>query len=51
MSNNKKDKAFFQVKDSYKEKFPALLQCTSVLQSELIPLYQTSLVPPGYLPI
>jgi hypothetical protein len=52
-SNNKKDKAFLLVwdKDSYTERFLALLPCTCVLQPELIHLYLTSGLLPGHLPI
>jgi hypothetical protein len=51
--SNKKDEAFLLVwdKDSYAERFLALLSCTSVLQPELIHLYQTSSLLPGHLPI
>jgi hypothetical protein len=35
---NKEDKAFFLVKDSYTERFLALLSCTNVLQPKLIHL-------------
>jgi hypothetical protein len=38
-------------KDSYTEKFLALLPCTSVLQPELVHLYQTSSLLPSHLPI
>jgi hypothetical protein len=38
-------------KDSYTERFLALLPCTCVLQPELFHLYQTSLLFPGPLPI
>jgi hypothetical protein len=51
--DNKKDTAFLLVsdKDSYTEKFAALLPCTCVLQPKLIHLYQTSSLLPGHLPI
>jgi hypothetical protein len=44
ISTNKKDVIFLLVwgKDSYTERFLALLPCTCVLQPELIHLYQTS---------
>jgi hypothetical protein len=53
ISNNKKDIAFLLVwhKDSYTEKFLALLPRTCVLQPELIHLYLTSSLLPGHLPI
>jgi hypothetical protein len=53
ISNNKKDIEFLLVldKDSYTERFLALLPCTCVLQLELIHLYLTSSVLPGHLPI
>jgi hypothetical protein len=38
-------------KDSYTERFLALLPCTSVLQPELIHPYLTSSLLPGHLPI
>jgi hypothetical protein len=52
ISNNKKDKAIFASwdKDSYTEKFLALLPCTSVLQPELIHLNPTSSLLPSHLP-
>jgi hypothetical protein len=53
ISDNKKDIAFLLVwdKDSYTERFLALLPCTCVLQPELIPLYQTASLLSGHLPI
>jgi hypothetical protein len=52
-SDNKKDIAFLLAwnKDSYTERFLALLPCTCVLQPELTHLYQTSALLPGHLPI
>jgi hypothetical protein len=49
--DNKKDIAFLLAwdKDSYTERFLALLPCTCVLQPELAHLYQTLLL--GHLPI
>jgi hypothetical protein len=38
-------------KDSYTERFLALLPCTGVLQSKLVHLYQTSSLLPSHLPI
>jgi hypothetical protein len=38
-------------KDSYTEKFLALLPCTCVLQPEFVHLYQTSSLLLGHLPI
>jgi hypothetical protein len=38
-------------KDSYTERFLALLPCTCILQPKLIHLYQTSSLLPGHLPI
>jgi hypothetical protein len=51
--NNKKDMAFLLVwdKDSYTERFLALLPCTCVLQPELVHLYQISSLFPSHLPI
>jgi hypothetical protein len=51
--DNKEDIAFFLVwdKDSYTERFLALLSCTCVLQPEFIHLYQTSSLLPGHLPM
>jgi hypothetical protein len=51
--DNKKDKIFLLVwdKDSYTERFLALLPCTSVLQPKLIHLYLTFSLIPGHLPI
>jgi hypothetical protein len=51
--NNKKDIAFLLAwdKDSYSERFLALLPCTSVLQPKYVHLYQTSSLLPGHLPI
>jgi hypothetical protein len=51
ISDNKKDIAFLLVwgKDSYTEKFLALLPCTCVLQPTLIHLFQTSSLLPGHL--
>jgi hypothetical protein len=51
ISNNKKDMVFLLVWDKgrYKERFLALLPCTSVLQPELILLYLTSSLLPGHL--
>jgi hypothetical protein len=53
MSNDKKDIAFFLVwdKESYTQRFLALLPCTSVLQPELIYLYVTSSLLVSHLPI
>jgi hypothetical protein len=53
ISNNEKNKAFFSSwdKDSYTERFLALLLCTSVLQPKWIHLYLTSSPLPGHLPI
>jgi hypothetical protein len=53
ISNNMKDIAFLLVwdKNSYTERFLALLPCTCVLQPTLIHLYQTSLLLPSPLPI
>jgi hypothetical protein len=53
ISNNKKDIAFLLVwdKDSYTERFLALLPCIGVLQPKLINLYLTSSLLPGHLPI
>jgi hypothetical protein len=50
---NKKDIAFFLVwdKDSYTNRFPALLPCICVLQSTLVHFYQTSSLLFGPLPI
>jgi hypothetical protein len=49
----KKDIAFLLVwdKDSYTERFLALLPCTCVLQPTLVHLYQTSSLLPSSLPI
>jgi hypothetical protein len=51
--DNKKDIAFLLVwaKDSYSERFLALLPCTSVLQPTSVHLYQTSSLLPTPLPI
>jgi hypothetical protein len=51
--HNKEDKAFLLVwnKDSYIERFLALLPCTSALQPKLIHFYLTSSLLPGQLPI
>jgi hypothetical protein len=51
--DNKKDIAFLLVwsKDSYTERFLALLPCICVLQPTLVHLYQTSSLLPGSLPI
>jgi hypothetical protein len=38
-------------KDSYTERFLALLPCIYVLQFKLVHLYQTSSLLPGHLPI
>jgi hypothetical protein len=48
--DNKKDIAFLLVwdKDSYTERFLALLPCTCVLSPELVHLYQTSWLLPGH---
>jgi hypothetical protein len=53
ISNNKKDIGFFAIweKDSYTERFLALLPCTCVLQLTLVYLYQTSSLLPSHLPI
>jgi hypothetical protein len=53
ISNNKKDKAFLLIwdKESYKERFLALLPCPCVLQPKLIHLYLTSSLLPGHRPI
>jgi hypothetical protein len=53
IENNKKDIAFLLVwdKDSHTERFLAFLQCTCILQSSLVRLYQTSSLLPGPLPI
>jgi hypothetical protein len=47
--DNKKNMAFLLIwdKDSYIERFLVLLQCTCVLQPELVHLYQTSALLPG----
>jgi hypothetical protein len=52
ISNNKKDIASLLVwdKDSYTERFLALLPCTCELQPKLARLYQTSSLLPGHLP-
>jgi hypothetical protein len=51
--DNKKDIAFLLVwdKDTYTERFLALLPCTCVLQPTLVHLYQTSSLLPGPPPI
>jgi hypothetical protein len=51
--DNKKDIAFLLAwdKDSYTERFLALLPCTCVLQPALVQLYQTSSPLPSHLPI
>jgi hypothetical protein len=51
--DNKKGIAFLLAwdKDSYTERFPALLPRTCILQPELVHLYLTSSLLPGYLPI
>jgi hypothetical protein len=41
----------FWDKDSYIERFLALLPCTCILQPTLVHLCQTSLLLPGHLPI
>jgi hypothetical protein len=52
MSNNKKDSVFASWdKDSYTERFLALLPGTSVLQPKLIHHFQASSLLPGHLPI
>jgi hypothetical protein len=53
ITDNKKDIAFLLAwdKDSYTERFLALLPCTCVLQPELVHLYQTSTLLPSSLPI
>jgi hypothetical protein len=53
VTNNKKDTAFLLVsdKDSYTDRFLALLPCTCVLQPKLVHLYQTSSLLPGHLRI
>jgi hypothetical protein len=53
MRDNKKDIAFLLIwdKDSYTDRFLALLSYTCVLQSELVHLYQISSLLPGQLPI
>jgi hypothetical protein len=38
-------------KDTYTERFLALLPCTCILQPKFIHLYQTSSLLPGHLPI
>jgi hypothetical protein len=48
---NKKNIAFLLVEIRYTERFLLLLPCTCVLQPELINLYQTSSLLPGYLSI
>jgi hypothetical protein len=50
ISNNKKVSSSWD-KDSYIERFLALLPCKSVLQPKLIHLYMTSSLLPGHLPI
>jgi hypothetical protein len=51
--DNKNDIAFLLVwdKDSYTERFLALLPCTSVLQPELVHHYKTSSLLPCHLPV
>jgi hypothetical protein len=51
--NNKKEIAFWLAyeKDSYSERFLALLPCTCVPQSELVHVYQTSPLLASHLPI
>jgi hypothetical protein len=51
ISNNKKDIAFLLIwgKDSYTERFLAVLPCTCVLQHKLIHFYQTSSLFPSHL--
>jgi hypothetical protein len=53
ISDNKKDIVFLLVwdKDSYTERFLALLPCTCVLQPTLVHFYQTSSLLPSPLPI
>jgi hypothetical protein len=53
ITDNKKDIVFLLVwdKDSYTERFLALLPCTSVLQPKLVHLYQISSLLPSPLPI
>jgi hypothetical protein len=51
--DNKKDIAFLLAwdKDSYTERFLALLPCTCVWRPKLVHLYQTSSLHPDHLPI
>jgi hypothetical protein len=53
MSNNRRDSVFLLVwhKDSYTERFLALLPCTCALPPEFVHLYQTSSLLPCHLPI
>jgi hypothetical protein len=52
ISNNNRHSIFSSWdKDSYTERFLALLPCTSVLQPKLIHLYLTSSLLPSHLPI
>jgi hypothetical protein len=53
ITDNKKNVAFLLAwdKDSYTDRFLALLPCTSVLQPELAHLYLTSSLLPSHLPI
>jgi hypothetical protein len=52
LRDNKKDIAFLLdgERDSYTERFLALLPCTCVLQTTLVHIYQTSSLLPGDLP-